>query len=531
MPPSDLVKQYLASRIRRLPGTTSPTPGGLLGRVNPFLGGFVVGVLAGAALTCALLIHYYRSPVREIAIDRVAPPVCYSCFWEGYDSKLRTDLIDFYRQYKSGDPIVMGDVGYILWRATGNPNCDARNVYRQAADDADPNRRLDAYAALGFTGPECGESADRALAAAAEAANQAKRPLEAELLRQIARHELHPRFADANIKVQLAVPPDARSMILGKSVISVEPDTMVGVQVDRVVRDWISYQMRWDFTDRPVQPSLLLPYLEGAFIAQIAKASAVKIYPLAGSIVAKDGGRWLAADGEGVFRFEVDSDKLQYPTTHANSEFAWVLDTHGISALVPQALEHQVPLLVGSGDAPAEAQAAFYLAERGINVVFPGDRFEDMLLGYDAKGVVMGGAPVRQENGRAVIGDQPVRFDLSEPIVAEDTKDDLPVQYYDTPARYFRRLNSFVKVNVQYVDVNGPDEIGLLLRRAQQMKSSAVAVRVATEGEYRELRRWLKASPRNRAILFHSALYPYAKLLFADFRQQVTFGDLRPVFE
>jgi len=58
-----------------------------------------------------------------------------------------------------------------------------------------------------------------------------------------------------------------------------------------------------------------------------------------------------------------------------------------------------------------------------------------------------------------------------------------------------------------------------------------VAVRVATEPEYKDLKDWLQASAQHRAILFHSGLYPYAQPLFSEFPQRVTFGDLHPRFE
>jgi hypothetical protein len=70
-----------------------------------------------------------------------------------------------------------------------------------------------------------------------------------------------------------------------------------------------------------------------------------------------------------------------------------------------------------------------------------------------------------------------------------------------------------------------------VLNRAAQLRANAVGVRVATNYEYDRLRDWLRRSPSNRAVLFHSGLYPYAQPLFDEFPRQVTFGDLRPRFE
>ena len=77
------------------------------------------------------------------------------------------------------------------------------------------------------------------------------------------------------------------------------------------------------------------------------------------------------------------------------------------------------------------------------------------------------------------------------------------------------------------MNVNDENQLNKVLDRA----ASVVAVRIATEKEDGLLRWWLLKSPHNRAILFHSGLYPFAQDLFRDFPNQVTFGDLRPRFE
>ena len=118
-----------------------------------------------------------------------------------------------------------------------------------------------------------------------------------------------------------------------------------------------------------------------------------------------------------------------------------------------------------------------------------------------------------------------------EPIVVEDTRQIFPIQYYDSGARYFRRLSQFVPLHLDYVQVGDSNQIERVLERAQQIKATAVAVRVFTNVESDALRAWLASSPEHRAILFHSGLYPFAQPLFTEFPQQVTFGDLHPKFE
>lgn len=445
---------------------------------------------------------------------------------------MRRDVINFYRQYRTTDPLVAADVMYILWRAAEVPNCDALQAYGRAAkQEQDWARRLSAETVLGFGGPECGFDGSGPLSRAARAAQRNGRNWEAAALRDLSKHRFRPRFDSVQIKTSLQAPHDAKTMILGESTIELTPDLRIGTQIDRVTRDWISYQMKWNFTHERLGAESVLWYHEGAAIKKILSLVPAQVYPLAGTLVAARKGKWFAPDEMGIFRFELLADKMQYPTSHASGGFGWIEDTHGISAIVSQALERRMQLVVGCGDAEGKAQAAFYLVQKGVNVWFPGDRYQDLLLGYEGTGVVLGTAPVKKVGGKAVLGHQPVRFLFSEPIVVEDTKQIFPIQYYDSAARYFRRLSSVVPLRLEYVNVNAADQIERVIARARQLRSSAIAVRVATKAEDAALRRWLAKSPSNRAILFHSGLYPYAQPLFDSYPNQVTFGDLHPRFE
>ncbi len=500
--------------------------------VKKTVAAFLAGLLVGAC--AAYLLLRGGEPLR-FASDQIAPqpaPVCYSCFWQGYDPKFRHELIDFYSQYQSSDPLVMADVRYVVWRASDNPNCDVRAAYRDlAARDPDLYRRLAASAILAFSGPECGQSGTRDMRRASSLAGKAGLKAESVVLDHMTDRGYQPQFGDVNIATSIVVPPSAKTLVLGENALQITPGTRIGTQVDRVGRDWLSYQMRWDLTEKPLPVSAMLDYHEGALVRRIAGFTPVEVYPLFGSVVAQQGGKWYGLDDTGVFRFEILGDKMQYPTTHAAGRYGWIEDTHGISALVPQAIERHAQVVVGCGDSVGKAKAEFYLAQKGINVLFPGDRYEDLLLGYQAPGVLLGTAPVRKIGNNAVIGGQPVKFALSEPIVVEDTKALFPVQYYDAPARYFRRLHQFVPLHLDYVYVDAPNPFGRVLARAGPRRATAVAVRVATEPEYKDLKSWLQASAQHRAILFHSGLYPYAQPLFSEFPQQVTFGDLHPRFE
>lgn len=486
---------------------------------------FCAGALAGALLT-ALLLHRPAEKVTE----RVEPSICYSCFWQGYDVKLHADLIDYYKQYQNPDPLVLADTRYILWRATGIPNCDIRREYRNAAkSEPDPQRRYIAYSVLAFGALECGADSSSDYAKASDAAREVGLTSESNILRELSDQRFTPKIEPAEADPSLTVPPGARSFVLGRSKIEVTKDTVIASQVDRVTRDWISYQMRWDLKNGNT-PTLPIDYHEGALLNQIRAATNASIIPLPGSIAVRRADKWYAPDENGVFRFEILLDKIMYPTTHVDRDTAWIEDTHGISALVPAAIEHKANLVMGCGDSDGKMAAALHLAERGVDVFFPGDRYQDELLGYSAKGTLIGGAPVRAEAGRAIIGDQPVEFSMTEPIIVEDSIAPFPLQYYDAPARYFRRFSQAVPLRATYVRVDNTNQLYKILQTAREQRSSAIAVRIFTDIEYAQLADWLRASPRNRAILFHSALYPHAQKLFAEFRQQVTFGDLHPQF-
>ncbi len=492
---------------------------------------FVLGVLAGAGGTYVVLTSGRFSLPVPGRVPAESPSVCYSCFWDGYEPALRSQVVEFYRQYSSPDPFLQADARYILWRATGNPSCDSRNLYRQAAEGADAYRSLQAWAVYGLSGPECGWDGSGDLARAADAAEKAGLPATAGQLRQLSRNRLKPEVANVQVKSSLKALATADTMTLGASTIEVPAGTKVGAQVDRVARDWISFQMRWDLTGKPLPVGALVDYHEGKLVKNILSLSAVEVYPLAGALAARQGETWYAADETGAFRFQVLGDKLQYPTTHMSGSTAWIVDTHGLSSVAGQGVERKMQVVVGSMDTESDALAAFHLADRGVSVVFPSDRFQDILLGYEGAGVLLGTAPVKRAGDKTVIGGQPIQFSRREKIVVEDADSDSPAAAYDAPARYFRRLGAQVSLNVEYVPVQQTNEIERVLGRATETKATAVAVRVETSYEFDRLREWLTQSPGRRAILFNSGLYPHAQALFTEFPKQVTFGDLRPRFE
>jgi hypothetical protein len=522
-------------------------------RSTLFIYVFVVCCLASAPNLWALRSH--GDPTGLLAVDNIvdsngvftfeAGSLCYSCFFKDAGIVPNKKLIPYFQSVSSSkDPLISGDARFIVWRATGNEDCGALDAYRIVGGATD--RRLTANADIGFSAWECNQNGSDALEQASTFAARLGRKSEAKALNEISAGKFHPKFGDTTIETSLAVPTNAHTMVLGESTIVLTSGMRVGTQVERVYRDWLGEEFggegsfTWDVSMSPTAVPIVRDpgnraYHEGALVEEIQRIADVNVIPLFGTLIARnpaapdpDGeGQWYAPDEKGVFRFKVLIDKVQYPTTHTFGDVGWITDTHGISAVVSEALEYKSQLVIGCGDYEGKVKAAYYLSQHGVNAVFPGDRFEDMLIGYKGKGVLMGTAPVKRVDGVAVLGHQPVKFSLSELIVAEDTAGRYPIQYYDGAARYFRQLSKFVPLNVVYMKVDDENQLGKVLDRA----ASAVAVRIRTEKEDGLLRWWLLQSPKNRAILFHSGLYPYAQGLFRDFPSQVTFGDLHPRFE
>jgi len=85
-------------------------------------------------------------------------------------------------------------------------------------------------------------------------------------------------------------------------------------------------------------------------------------------------------------------------------------------------------------------------------------------------------------------------------------------------------------LRIERVEVDGKGESHRLVRRAEELGASVIAVRVETEEDYGPVAEWLAGSPQRRAVLFHTAPYPAGYRLFDEFQGQTTFGDPKPRF-
>lgn len=484
------------------------------------------GAAVALALASALLLAAHSGPAPDRSL-------CYDCFWTLQPASLKKEITSVYRGYACADDFCRGEVAFLLGNVTGDDALLRKSVasYRRALQlEKDEGRKLLLNMILGMAGGQ-GEVEEKPfLGAAADLARARNRPATATLFEAMRDGTARPLFGDAPIRTNLTMPAGTREIVLGESVIRVRRGETVAVQMERTYRDWLSHQLRFDFKPASLGMDRVLDYHEGARLRDLIRLASVKPIAVTGTLLATKGGKWYAPDEKGVFRFEVLEDKVLYATTKRRGDLALMTDTHGVSSLVDQSVAAGAGLVIGCGDNPGKAQAAYHLAARGIDVYMPCDRSISLLLGHDAPGVILGTAPVHEVNGETVIGGQPVRFRVGETIVVTDVERDSVARYYDAPARYFRALAAVIPLDVRAVMVSEPKQTAKAVNEAKRAGATAIGVRVRHEEDYQAVRAWLSASESNRAVLFHSAPYPPGNRLFGEFPKQVTFGDPRPRF-
>jgi hypothetical protein len=325
---------------------------------------------------------------------------------------------------------------------------------------------------------------------------------------------------------------DFHKIILGRSVIHVNKNALIKTQVDRVTRDWLlGFHVEgepWDYIEDDH-----VNHHEGAKLTELVQHTNARVLPVWGMKATKIGDTWYGPDGEGSPSFEISEDKvINYPsTTVVDDHTAIVNDTHGISAIAWDSLD--ASLVIGCGDHPGKMDAAYYLADRGVNVHVPFDRYIGLLIGARTKATVIGSAPIKKIAEGAEIGNQPVTIDIDEPIVVSSAPKRYPLQYYDTPYRYFTLLRDYIKKPLQINDVQVTEygKATNVVDAARQARATVLGIRVKSAEEHDAVAAWLKEDPTRRAVLFHTAGYREGCKLFAEFPARTTFGDTRPVLE
>jgi hypothetical protein len=347
-------------------------------------------------------------------------------------------------------------------------------------------------------------------------------------------------FAEYEIPKTIKKPNTWNTMFIGSSSIELDENSVLVSQTDRVSRDWLSFQIqkpssnnllstfseRLSYNETELMPEI--GWHEGARIKETLKVGLThKI--ASGTIVAKINNIWYAPDENGIFRFEIPEDKLMYPTTRYLSEnLAIVIDTHGANMLVEQAIRNNASAVLACCDHPGKIKAAKYLSDKGISVICLTDRFVPDLL--FSKVDVLGSPPIKIENNKAIIGAQQISINKNEKIIVMDIDSTsiYAIQYYDTPARYFKNLEQSISLNLEYVEITDFNQMYRLIEKAEQENANIIAARIFNSNDYKSIKEWLKKDKDNRAILFHSVSYPYGYKLMQEFPQQTTFDDINP---
>jgi hypothetical protein len=335
-------------------------------------------------------------------------------------------------------------------------------------------------------------------------------------------------------------------MVIGLSKIEVEStnNVVLGVQVDRVIRDYLwensSFDVRVAPNRIPLSSLQVVPYMEGARTRELMDWAKVSVLPLTPcNALLKEDGNYYGNNGKDSFSFLVLPDKVAYPTSvfSTGKNHVVIHDTHGFSAIAEQAYinKDKVSITIACMDTPDKANAALWLAQNGIHCYAPCDKFAFTLMNYKQrfgiKTEIIGSAPIKKTEYGAVIGNQPVTILLSEKILAQFTDAPYPDQYCNTPSDYFRQLqktyNVTLKVTEVYANVGQTNKI---VTKAEEEGINVIAVRVYNEDDYWPVRSWLHSNKNNRAILFHSVAYESGVKLFNEFPEQTSFGDLNPKF-
>lgn len=450
-----------------------------------------------------------------------------------------------------------GDICLVLGRVTDNDTlvCESLKYYDSAKPESDEENAvlMETIASIG-----CGRNRREYLLRASELWKKVGNTFRAKLDERLAlNQQIKFEYDLSPVQVAPYFPGNAEKMIIGSSKRVISGDDVLVSQVDRVNRDWLSYQIFFSpfyradrlellteyeldrnkllsvFSERlTYNDSELLPELgwhEGARIQELRKVG-FKHLTGSGTVVVRINNSWYAPDENGIFRFEVPIDKISYPTNRfLRDDVAVVVDTHGVNMLVEQAIRYNASFVIGCGDHPGKVKAAKYLSDRGIAVISFPDKYYSLLLGSNAD--VFGSPPIKYTGYTDIIGNRPLEFGLDEVFVVTDINSSRnSFSYYDTPSRYFRVLQNYYPLNVHFVFMDDFDGMFDVTKKAREVNATVLGARVYSRDDYDAVKDWLAIDKSHRAVLFHSMPYPFGYRIMKEFPEQVTFGDVNPVF-
>jgi len=334
---------------------------------------------------------------------------------------------------------------------------------------------------------------------------------------------------------------NATAVIIGKTSIVIPEGSTITSQEDRVYRDWLGGQLAnpygpellATFSERLAwNASELLPEIgwhEGARVRDLKSLNITHI-PAVGTLVARNGDRWFAADNNGTFRFEVPKDKLSYPTARfLRRDLAVLIDSHGVNMLVEQSIRHNASAVISDCDHPGKVYAAQYLSEHGIPVACFSDKYTFLALGHNLS--LVGSPPTTVYSDKAIIGNRPMRITTKDKIVVANSTDTAyALWYYQTPASYFDALTKAIPLDVTYISMSEFGQMNKLTDKAREINASIIATRVFNKHDYETIKNWMDEDQARKVILFHSASYPYGQKIFREYQTRSSFDDPNPVF-
>lgn len=351
------------------------------------------------------------------------------------------------------------------------------------------------------------------------------------------------KFNLTNVNSDILVPDKFNNIIIGKTKIELDNQSLILSQVDRVYRDWLSgqlfqspfgQQILTTFSERlTYNQTELLPEIgwhEGGRVKEL-KQIGLKHIIATGTLAAKKDDKWYAINDKGIFSFEIPLDKLLYPTTRfLREDIAVLIDTHGVNMLVEQSIRNNVTAVISDCDHPGKVKAAIYLSAHNISVACFPDKYNYLALGSKSK--LVGSAPIKIQDNKAIIGDRPIKIKKNEPIVViNGSISKYALWYYQTPTNYFSEVQKYIDLNVTYVTIDNYYQTDKLIIQAEQIGARIIGIRIFNSDDYNKVKDWLLKDKKRVAILFHSASYPYGIKLFREFPEQTSFDDTNIEFQ
>jgi len=443
------------------------------------------------------------------------------------------------------DDFAKGDIYFTLWRLNKTDICNHLNFYESVLDNStNCEERGVVYETLASLAESCNLNKTYYMALAKTEWLKCNMSWRNQVL------DGKTEFREYTLPA-VNLSTNKTKIRIGTSYIKIDKSSVIGIQNERVTRDWLTGQMRYSPFTIPTKDNVYYTFYEklsynyselrpdigwheGGRLKNILNSSNVTVIPVVGTLVKKINGKWFAPDENGVFKFHVLSDKVEnYPTVRFLSEdLGTMVDTHGISSMVEQSIRNNVTFVMGCCDSEGKVYAAHYLAQHGIDVYCLTDKYVYTLLGVNTTNTIVGSAPIKEYDNYVIIGNQSIVMDLGETVVAESTENST-LHYYGTPYAYFNRMSELLDNKLKIIKVNVDDygQTNKLVAAAKEGNSTLIAARVFNHADYQPLHDWLSEDHNNRAVLFHSVSYPYGYLLFEEFPNQTSFGDTKMVFE